>query len=326
MLEQLKFVRGSVAKKDLLPALTHFRIENGHIQGYNGKLALSTPIDFDIDCTPEATTLINSIGNCKEAIQLGMTKAGKLSIKSGKFKAFIKCIEGPTAHVQPEGQFVDIDGQVLLNALKTLQPYVCTDAAKPWTNGVHFHGSSAFATNNVIVAEHWLGTPFPISFTVPRDAVRELIRINQAPERFQISDSSMTFHYADGRWARCGLLGDNAWPLSIINGLLENVGACEKIPESFFEGLNSVEKFTDKFNRVVFEPGLIRTHALDCEEGATYELDWIKNKSTFSIEMLQKLKGIAKGLDLTKYPDPCPWYGDNIRGVIVGMHWIEGEI
>ena len=44
MLKALKFVQGAVSKKDLVPALTHFRIENGTVRSYNGMLALCTPI------------------------------------------------------------------------------------------------------------------------------------------------------------------------------------------------------------------------------------------------------------------------------------------
>ena len=43
MLNELKFVQGSVAKKELLPSLTHFKIEDGHIRGFNGTIAISAP-------------------------------------------------------------------------------------------------------------------------------------------------------------------------------------------------------------------------------------------------------------------------------------------
>lgn len=48
MLKDLKFVQGAVAKKDLLPAMTHFRIENGHVRSFNGQMAISSPVAFDL--------------------------------------------------------------------------------------------------------------------------------------------------------------------------------------------------------------------------------------------------------------------------------------
>lgn len=326
MLDELKFVKGSVAKKDLLPALTHFRIEASRIQGFNGKLALSTHIDFNIDCTPKASSLVNAINKCNETIQLGMTKTGRLSIKSGKFRAYVECVDGHTAHVEPEGTFVEVNGDMLLKALKLLQPFISDDAARPWANGVHFQGSSAYATNNVVMAEHWLGSPFPISVTIPRDAVAEIVRIGKAPVRFQVSENSMTFHYDDGKWARCGLISENEWPLEGIHKIFQDSGNQLNIPDEFFEGIDTLKPFTDRYNRVVFEKGLMRTHSLEFEEGAAFELKWLETKSTFSLPMILKLAGVAKTIDLSKYPAPCPWKGEGIRGAIVGMHWIEGEI
>lgn len=323
MLKKMRFVQGSVAKKDLLPALTHFRIENGHIQGYNGRIALSAPIDFAIDCTPKAEPLIKAITKCQEAVQLGMTATGRLSIKSGKFRSYIDCIEGPTAHVQPEGPFVELNGEVLLNALKKLQPFISNDAARPWSNGVRFAGQSAYATNNVVIAEHWLGSPWPHPITIHRDAVAELIRVGEAPVRFQLTETSLTAHYEDGRWLRCNLI-DLPWP--DVDKLFPTEHNMKDIPEEFFVALDTLKPFVDKFNRVIFEPGLARTHPVEGEEGSSYELEWLTDHSTFNIVMLLKLAGVAKKLDLSAYPKGCLWVGDGVRGVIVGMHWIEGEI
>ena len=76
MLTSLKFVQGAVAKKDFLPALTHFVIENGTVRGYNGMLALCSPIPFDIACKPKAESLVKAIANCNETVTLSLTQRG----------------------------------------------------------------------------------------------------------------------------------------------------------------------------------------------------------------------------------------------------------
>lgn len=321
LLKNLKFVRGSVAKKDLLPALTHFRIERGRVQGYNGRIALSAPIAFDVDCTPKAIPLVNAIDRCQEAVAFSLTPSGKLSVKSGPFRTYIECVEGPTPHVQPAGQRAQIDGQALLQALTTLEPFISNDASRPWSNGVLFDGSSAFATNNVIAAEYWLGSEFPMSVTIPREAVKEIIRIGEAPVAFQMSENSLTCHYEDGRWVFCGLI-EGAWP-NLRKVLDIPSVAMTSIPDEFYMALDSVKPFVDKYGRVMFEPGVIRTHRKDAEEGASVDCEWIKNGSTFAIQMIERLKGVAHSIDLTTYPKPCPWQGERVRGAIIGLHQLE---
>lgn len=323
MLSQtLRFVRGSVAKKDLLPALTNFRIEGGRVQGYNGKIAISAPIDFQLDCTPKATPLVNAIDKCTdEAVQFSMTKAGKLAVKSGKFRAYIECVEGPTAHVQPSGSTIDIDGETFMKALTTLFPLIGQDANRAWSNGIRFHGCSAYATNNVIAAQYWLGAPFPVSITLPRDAVKELLRIGESPVKVQVSEVAFTAHYSNGVWIWCQLI-EGGWP--DIQAIIEKVGGQPSpVPEEFFTGLDNVRPFVDKFGRIILEPGLIRTVKEGDEMGASYELDWIKHRGHFNVEMLMRLDKVAQAIDLSTYPEPCMWYGDGVRGVIIGLRWLE---
>ncbi len=326
MLNELKFVQGVVGKKELVSGMTHFRIENSRVTAFNGKIALSAPINFDIDCTPKAATLVKAILQCEEAVQLGMTKAGKLSIKSGKFRSYVECLPGAVPHPQPDGEYVDLDGETLLDALSKLRPLIADDAARPWANGVLFDGQSAFATNNVILAEYWLGCMFSKRICIPLEAVKEFLRIKKAPVRFQMTDAALTAHYEDGTWLRTNLIAAE-WP--DIRKILDRapMANLKAIPEAFFTGLNQLKTFTDDFNRVTFTEGIMRTHAEGSEEGAMSELSWLTTKGTFSLPMLLKLESVAKNMDLSVYPEPAPWTGEGaLRGVVLGMRWIEENI
>lgn len=321
MLDQLKFVMGSVSKKELIQSLSHFKIKDQRVYGYNGKLGLSAPIPFEIDCYPKATQLVNAIDKCEEAVQLGMTPKGRLSVKSGKFRSYVDCLpeDGNTPHVEPEGEFVDLDGEALMKAMKLLQPFVAEDAARPWSNGILLKGKSAYATNNVIFIEYWVGVKFPCEIVIPRNAIKEMLRIKQKPIRFQMTETSLTIHYEDGCWLRTNLINNN-WPDA------ERLFATEAnplpIPEGFYEALENVKPFTDKFGRVMFENGVMYTHN-DEEAGAKVEVPELTAKGSYVVTMLQKLQGVATEVDFSPYPNACPWYGESIRGVIIGLRWLE---
>src|SRR6185437_8847372 len=109
MLDALRFVASAVAKKDYILDLTHFKIKGERITGFNGIIALSSDIEVDIDTCPNATKFIAAVRACpNETVALNMTPAGKLAIKSGKFKSFIDCLQDETAmFVEPEGQEIE---------------------------------------------------------------------------------------------------------------------------------------------------------------------------------------------------------------------------
>lgn len=316
MLSELKFVQGAVAKKDLLPALTHFVIEDGTVRGFNGMLALCSPIPFDIKCKPKAEPLVKAIANCTDTVTLSLTAAGRLAIKSGKFKAFVDCHPAEeTPHAMPEGDTVVIDGAALLQAFKTLYPFIGDDASRPWSNGVLLLGQSAFATNNITLVEYWTGINVPEPINIPRAAIKEMIRIDEPFESAQLAKNSITFHYKGGRWIRTQLF-ETKWPdlTKVLNR------DCKPAPmdDRLFDGLKVLKPFADKMGRVLFKGGRIGTHD-DDTEGAAYDIEGFDHSGVYQIEMLSLLQGAAKTIDWSAYPSPCLFFGDRIRGAIVGM-------
>ena len=315
MLTSLKFCAGSVAKKDFVIDLKHFAIQDGFIRGFNGTLALGSPIPFDINCHPNAEQLIKAVSKCNDTIQLSLTKAGRLSVKSGVFKAFIDCVQGETNHVEPEGEFVEFDGEVLLKGIQACAAFIGSDASRPWANGVLIKGQSIFATNNVMLVEYWLGSEFPITVNIPKAAVREMQRIGEAPINAQVTERSITFHYTGDRWLRTQLY-ETQWPdlSKVLNRPSEQVPLDERI----FEGLESVKAFVDKMGTIFLMPDELRTHA-DDQEGAGFAMEGFGFEGKYNIDMLGLLKDTATTIDWSGYPGPCMFQGDRIRGAIIGM-------
>lgn len=317
MLKELKFVQGAVAKKDLLPAMTHFRIEKGTVRSYNGTMAISSPIALDIDCCPKADAMVKAIANCEEATTISLTPTGKLSIRSGRFRAFVETIAGATPHVDPAGEPVQFDGARLLEAFRTLDQFIGIDASRPWTNGILLADGSAYATNNVCMVQYWMGDPFPRTINIPRAAVREVLRVGEAPTYAQLEAGSITFHYTDGRWIRSQLLETN-WPMEMVHKLLDQPNNPVPLHPDFFTGLGVLRSLADGGNRVYLRDGALRTSPDNPEEGAVYELD-LPGEGLYNMNMLALLEGVVTSMDMTLYPGPCLFFGDRLRGAIIGM-------
>jgi DNA polymerase III sliding clamp (beta) subunit (PCNA family) len=316
MLEQLRFVQGAVARKDLVPSLTHFVIENGLVRGFNGTLAICCPIPLDISCKPKAATLVTAIRNCNDAVQLSLTAKGKLSIRSGSFRALVDCVEGETPHALPEGECFAIDGESLLTAFRTLAPIVGDDASRMWSNGILLKGSSAFATNSVILAEYWTGVEFPHVVNVPGAAVKELLRIGEPPVSAQIvPGNNMTFHYSGNRWIRTQLY-ITEWP--DVSAILNRDSVQVEFPTAIFDAVETVKPFVDKIGRIYFSEQGISTEP-DRENCASYDINNFNHSGIYNYEMLMKLKGVAKTIDFSQYPAPCLFMGDRVRGAIIGI-------
>ncbi len=316
MLETLKFVQGSVARKDHVAALTHFNIRAGRIMGYNGKIAISSPIQLNLEASPRAEPFIRAIATCQEEAALSLTQTGRLAIASGTFKAFIECTTEPYPDIQPTGQVVQLSGRPLLEAFKRLLPFVSDDASRPWSMGILLRNKSAFATNNIVLAEQWLGYESPCEINIPRSTVEELLRINEEPIGLRVDTNSATFYYTGERWLRT-VLYSTQWP--DLYKILDTACAPLPIPQGFFAALENLHPFCGKNGAVYLSQEGISTSAV-AGEGASVALPMqLKEPIVFNAEKLLLLSGVAQVLDVTLYPKPCLFYGDQIRGAIIGL-------
>ena len=321
--EVLRFVKGAVAKKNFEPALTHFRIENGTIRSSNGIISLSSPIDLDIECTPDAGQFVKAISNSGDDMVLTMLPSGRLSIRSEKFKAFVNCHNDENVpHPLPEGDIIEFEPSMLITAIQELMPFVGDDASRSWTNGIHFNGQFAYATNNVTMAQYWLkGINVVIPFTIPRVALTELLRIKLLPISIQADANSATFHFEDSRWIRTNLL-EGDWPLKTFETILSSPSDCKPLPDDFFDGLASIKDFTNNMNCVFIKGSTLQTN-LEKNIGASFELSERivgENIVCFAHPILNELKNLSNlSIDLSTYPKPCLFYAGLMRGAIMGV-------
>lgn len=315
MIDALKFVKGAVAKKDFVPALTHFKISGGRIMGYNGRISLSSPIDLDVEVYPRAIPFVKAIQSCKESVAINLTKAGRLSIKSGKFRAYIECLTENYPEFEPEGELLDLPDN-FIPALKKLTPIIGDDASRPWATGVLLRGHSAFATNNVILAEYWLGTLFPYELNIPGKTIQELIRLGEPPTQVQVAKDSMTFHFPGERWLRTQLKDAN-WPN--LEKVLNAESTQKEIPDGFYEAVETAKHFSDDLERIYFHSGGLGTTPVGQEEGAHVEVPGLHGAGIYNAKHLMVLRELATTIDFESYPRPSLFFGVRVRGAIIGM-------
>lgn len=132
-----------------------------------------------------------------------------------------------------------------------------------------------------------------------------------------MDQNSVTFHYPDGKWIRTQLIDHSSWP--DLSRILERESNTTPVDTRIFDALQKLKKFVGKDRKVYFKQGSVCTTATDEEEGASIALTGSDMFGAYSLDMLLLLKGLATDADFTTYPQPTMFFGDKIRGAIVGM-------
>lgn len=321
MLKTLKFVQGAIAKQDFVPALTHFRICNGKIKGFNGTLGICSPIAIDLDVAPRAAQFVRAIAACKEEISLHVADNGKLCVRSGKFKTFVECADkNEYPDIEPVGRNVEL-GKNFIPVLQKLEPFIAEDQSRPWACGVLFDGESAYATNNIVFVESWLGYKITDRVNIPAAAIRELVRIEKAPTRMQMTDTHIVFHYDNGAWLSTQLL-TQPWPDVSATMVKLSPKGCKKAPSGLWNALEQLLPFTDSNNAhrcFMLGGSLSTTHRYAEVSGTTVEVPGLPANGIYNAKRLLSLKDVAACFNFDAYPSATPFFGENTRGLIVGI-------
>lgn len=304
MKDALHFVQGAVSDKDLVPVLTHFHIKDGAVQGTNGRLTLSAPLDAIGDVIVPAIPMLKALDACKQPT-VSLTEKS-LMIKDGRFSARLpRSTDVFPVAAPPEGEQHAVNG--IIDALRKLRPFICDDATRLWACGVLFRGGAAYATNNAVLAT----TEAPVferDVILPTAVIDELLRIKDEPDRMVVGESVIGFYWGE-RWLKASVLKDE-WPP--VEDMLPDTDL-DEIPEQIAEEVERISPFCeDKFFPVIE----FNEHGIRTQEGniAAEISGYAFPEAKYHAKMLSLVLKHARYADFSA--PPTPWAGDGLRGLI----------
>jgi len=310
--EALRYVRGGVANKDFIPVLTHFYINDGRIQGSDGRISIDSACDQlrGFSGTVSANSFLRAVDACGEEAEVTLTDAGKLRVKKGAFKVLIPMLDpAEYPHSDMRGEF-DSPPQDMLERLKKAVVFVGTDISRPWSCGVNLTEGYLYSTNNITL------TRSPVDYTgnsvnIPAYAIQELIRINRDICGIRVADNHIVFDLGESIYLRAQLLAYE-WP-DVSNMFIScDIPLISGLPEA----IALIAPFCSS-NRVIFAENGVSTPD-DEVHSATFE-GLCLTESQFDLKQIQSILPYCTHLDLTGYPDKCSFKGEGIEGVFVGI-------
>lgn len=320
MIELLKTVYGAVATKDIVPVLTNFCLYKslfdkvGRIQGGNGILCIDAPFEHPVSqCTVKADKFIKAIEACKGTPVFDLTPTGKLSVKAGRFKAYLSTLPASDYPVvSQEGIMVDLKPN-FISALKAIKPFISEDASRVWSTSILFSGGYIYATNNVIVARVPYELDYEFDVILPTDTVTRILDIGEMPTLCYIADTSMTLEYGK-MWLRTQLTNAR-WPN--VTQFFDEFALNVPVPDDLRDAVERVRDFCANEKFPVIKLG--ETVSTDSAEEGAHMDGFALPESSFHADQLVKVLSVATHIDFSTYPKPCLFKGNDIEGLIVGI-------
>lgn len=317
-LAAFQFCKPALSSHGVLPAYMYFQIRGRMLWANNGKYCLCSPVDLDFDCAPHGEQLLRALAACQTGTPaFSLEPNGKLLVKCGKLRVLVDCWVEQWPAVAPEGKRAEI-AVPILPTLRYLLPFVSKDETRKWACGILLEDECAYATNNIVLLQVWLGAKAKLRVNLPAEAVEILLQVGEEPAWWQMTDNRVVFHFSGGRWLSSQLF-EQVWP--DVNTMLDGMDTAglHPFPPGFFEAVETLLPFTmDKINRVYFSEAGLSTHSESALAGASVALAGLPAGGCYNAAQLLSLRAVANEINFAAYPR-CPIAGPVARGLIVGI-------
>lgn len=313
LIRALDFI--AFAQKDKgAPYQTHVALGGKMAVAHDGVLSAGHRIDEDLVASPHTVTLLAALKRCAGVLSVAQLDNEKLSVKSGRFKAFVPCLPNSTLPgIAPDPKAGVIDNRIR-EGLAILSPLVVENSQRVITASVMLRSRSMIATNGNVMLEYWHGIDLPPGLLIPKVFINALLKITKPIVSFGFSQSTFTVYFDDDSWLKTQLYNDK-WP--DCDTILNKPNNPVEVPVGLFDAINVVSGFADD-NRIRLRTGRVQTHA-DESTGASYEVAGLTANVMFNIKHLLLLEGRIKTIDFVGNKNVSYFYGDNLRGAITQM-------
>ena len=310
LLEALNFL-SVVTKNEGSPEETHVILRNNQAIAFNGIVGAGQLIEQDLISCPHNETLIKALSKCGQGIVYNQLDENRLSVKSGKFKVIVPCLNPFLLQgTQPDQPIVEIDDKFKV-AIEAVSCLTSDDNAQQLVyKSILLYGGSVIATDGKVIFEYWHGLPLPINIVMPKKFAEALSKTKKKLKAFGNSQSSITIYFEDNSWLKTQLYAE-PWPDT--GRFLNQPCSPLHLPENFLPALNSVASFSPD-GTVYLESGVLHSHSSP-DVGASHDLPGLPNL-IFNSKQFLMLKNYIEKIDFTS--NPHLWFGNNCRGAIAG--------
>lgn len=300
----------------VLERYRHIIFEDGTLRAFNGIVSFEANSDLD----PSEHFAVNE-SKLAVALRACEGKGLKVSVnkeflvfKQNKLTIRVRKIDPDAVFsarlVRPSRDARAAAGN-LLEALKTVAPFVSSDASRPWSVAVLLRDNYAWSTNNLSIVRSPVSELFDAR--IP-GAVVPLLCMLPAIDWLSVNKELQTITVGCKRSFVAFPSSQGEWP--DVNKFF--TGHPKKLPlldEDLLDAAKTVEKFADRF--VTLNDSSVEGKSATIE--SEYQVEVKKGKGTYSARLLSLILTYAKRADFSHYPSPIPFSGDELEGIAVGV-------
>lgn len=200
MREAISKVKDRVAKKDIIPLLTHYIVKSGRVFACNDIVTTSVPIEIDFDMCVRAAEFQKFLDKTDGDIKVAQLENNWLKVSCGRFRAQIPSMDPALAPTwEPsKGKPLKLPPEFKAR-LEALRPFVSDNATQPFASNICINDGYMYATNNIVLARSKVDLKCD-ELMFNYDTLDYILSRDDDPTYLMYDESSLTFGWKDKTW------------------------------------------------------------------------------------------------------------------------------
>ncbi len=295
-------------------------IANNWIVASNGTIMMACNVEEDLNACPHTYQLLDALNNCSVGLSIVQLNEYQLAINSEPFKGIVDCINANDL-VFLYTPLIDtiIVNTKLKEYFKILNPLISDSEDNALYSNILIQDGSSVSTNGNIIIEIWHGESFNgRKLAINKQCSTALVKTDKEIKGIGSSENFISFYFEDNSFLVTKAI-DLVYPE--YRGLFKNECNPWPIPENLFKALKAIKPFCDD-GIVCFNKGRV-TNLTDVGNESSYIVDGIPDGMSLDIASILMIEPYAKSIEFDIESNKMFFFGDNLRGVILGYGQAE---
>lgn len=313
-------VSSAVAKKDVVPLLTHYYLARNKVIASDGRITASAPCEElkGVECLVSASQLDALLARLKDDMKIEQSE-NLLTLSSGRYRGRVETLPEDDYHfTEPAGEKLDLS-ETFFEALRILRKFVSEDATHMWSVCVSLRGKYLMASNNKSLAV----MPHKMEYDgeeclIPVWAVDFLLERLDGLNQFSVGGGAMSFYWADGSWMRAQLV-QGTFPSLAEQMLKTFVKADFELTADWKEAFAYVSAFGADRVELHKDRMLGKNQLTTADAEAESPLPDKKTYSVWNPKVLAPVIECATHWSPVHWPKPCYFSAPGLRGIVTGL-------
>lgn len=325
LLARIRWIVDAVSTMDVgVNPLTSYYIHEGVLHASDGRMVAATPFPFEGTVLVPAAPFLKVLSNRPDGDFEWEREDDRLVLHRGRFRGKVKVMD-PSSWIWPikPPNALPIPAD-FIPSLEAVLPFCSENATKPWATCILLAADALYASNNVVVARaRCAGMQIAGEYLLPRWVAEFVTKRSEGLVAWELGESQVGFTWEDGSWMRSALINDKFPPVGQVLATFHPDGddlCTTAITDEWRRAVRRVAKITDdpvvrlRMDGVYGASGEV----VHVEDDASTPCPDGLSETVWDIRFLEDVIQHAHHWNPTTYPNPAPFRGTRVDGIIIG--------